>query len=90
MNQELSWPADTAATLPTGGKVQAGSAVTDSPIGAKLTIDQSSGRAIIDWSSFLIGAADAVQFNNGTGASLNRVSGSSEAGTPFLNPLHEK
>jgi filamentous hemagglutinin family protein len=61
--------------LPTGGQVKAGSAVIGAPSGGALTINQSSSRAIIDWSSFSIGQAGRVQFDNGTGATLNRVTG---------------
>jgi filamentous hemagglutinin family protein len=60
--------------LPTGGSVQAGSAsISGSASG--LTINQTSSRAIINWSSFSIGQGGAVQFNNGDGATLNRVTG---------------
>jgi filamentous hemagglutinin family protein len=61
--------------LPTGGRVQAGAAVIGAPSGSALTINQSSSRAIIDWSSFSVGQAGSVQFNNGSGATLNRVTG---------------
>lgn len=63
-----------APALPTGGTVQAGSAsISGSASG--LTINQTSNRAIINWSSFSIGQGGAVQFNNGDGATLNRVTG---------------
>lgn len=65
------------AALPTGGVVQAGSAVIGAPSGSSLTINQTSSRAIIDWTSFSIGQAGSVQFNNGSGATLNRVTGGS-------------
>jgi filamentous hemagglutinin family protein len=61
--------------LPTGGRLIAGQALIGSPAGSSLTIDQASGRAIINWSSFSIGAGGKVQFNNGAGATLNRVMG---------------
>jgi filamentous hemagglutinin family protein len=39
-----------------------------------LTITQpGASRAVIDWNGFSIGPGHAVQFNNGTGATLNRV-----------------
>lgn len=78
----LSWPifglslaaligaANAAAAgpaLPTGGIVAAGSAVIASPAGGTLTINQSSSRAIINWSSFSIGQAGAVQLIMGRG-----------------------
>jgi filamentous hemagglutinin family protein len=63
--------------LPTNGQLQAGSVGIGAPSGSILTINQSSNRAIIDWSSFSIGFGGTVQFNNGTGATLNRVTGTS-------------
>ena len=62
--------------LPTGGVVTAGAASIGDPSAGALTINQTSSRAIVDWSSFSIGAGGAVQFNNGSGATLNRVTGS--------------
>ena len=60
--------------LPSGGVVKSGAvAVTSSP--AALTVTQSTPKAVIDWSSFSIGAGGQVQFNNGSGATLNRVIG---------------
>jgi filamentous hemagglutinin family protein len=63
--------------LPTGGNVVAGSAVIGSPAGGALAINQSSSKAIIDWNGFSIGQGGAVAFNNGKGATLNRVTGGS-------------
>jgi filamentous hemagglutinin family protein len=64
-----------ALALPSGASVQSGSvSLTRSP--NLLTVNQSSQDAIINWSSFSIGAAGTVQFNNGSGATLNRVTGS--------------
>jgi filamentous hemagglutinin family protein len=65
-----------AQTLPTGGAYVAGSGSIASS-GAATTITQSSLRGIIDWHSFSIGAGNTVTFNNGTGATLNRVTGGS-------------
>ncbi|MFI4933477.1 MAG: YDG domain-containing protein [Caulobacterales bacterium] len=61
--------------LPTGGAVAAGAANIGTPTGFKLTIDQSSAKAVINWSSFSIGQGGQVQFNNGSGVTLNRVTG---------------
>jgi len=58
--------------LPTGGKVAAGQASL-SQAGSTLTVSQSTSKSIIDWSSFSIGQGQTVQFNNGSGATLNRV-----------------
>jgi filamentous hemagglutinin family protein len=64
-----------APALPTGGRVQAGVALIGAPAGGSLTVNQSSARAIIDWASFSIGSAGTVRFDNGSGATLNRVTG---------------
>jgi filamentous hemagglutinin family protein len=64
-----------AASLPTGGRVVAGSASIGAPSGGALTIDQTSKDAIINWSGFSIGSGNSVTFDNGSGATLNRVTG---------------
>ena len=61
--------------LPTGGAVVAGSATIGAPANNSLTINQSSAVAILNWGAFSIGAGGAVAFDNGSGATLNRVSG---------------
>ena len=67
--------AQTATTaLPTGGNVSAGQA-SISQSGANMVINQSSQRAAINWQSFNVGADAQVQFNNGSGTTLNRVTG---------------
>jgi filamentous hemagglutinin family protein len=43
--------------------------------GSGLTIDQNSTRGIIDWQGFSIGQGRTVQFDNGSGATLNEVTG---------------
>ena len=63
-----------APVLPTGGQVAAGQA-SIAKTGSTLTIDQTSSRAIINWSNFSIGKGGTVQFDNGSGATLNRVTG---------------
>ncbi|WP_167693120.1 GLUG motif-containing protein, partial [Sphingomonas azotifigens] len=70
----LATPAAHAQTLPSGGSVVAGSASIVSGNGAT-TIHQTSDRAIINWSDFSIGQGGAVTFDNGSGATLNRVTG---------------
>ncbi len=61
-----------------GGSVRAGSAeIAAAPGGGSLSVVQTSDRAIIDWSSFSIGRGGAVDFRNGSGATLNRVTGGS-------------
>ena len=41
----------------------------------RLTVTQSSSTGIVNWSSFSVGQGHQVQFNNGSGATLNRVTG---------------
>lgn len=61
--------------LPSAGQVVGGEATIRPVGGDQLVIDQSTNRAVIDWQSFSIGAGGTVQFNNGAGATLNRVIG---------------
>jgi filamentous hemagglutinin family protein len=64
-----------ALALPSGGTVISGQATISPPSGGAITITQSTTRAIIDWSKFSIAANQSVTFNNGSGATLNRVTG---------------
>jgi filamentous hemagglutinin family protein len=64
-----------AGPLPAGGHFVAGSGAITSN-GATLTINQTTSRGVIDWTSFSIGGGNHVVFDNGTGATLNRVTGS--------------
>ncbi|MDR5884085.1 filamentous hemagglutinin N-terminal domain-containing protein [Caballeronia sp. LZ032] len=63
-----------APPLPQGGQFVAGSGSIGAK-GSSLTINQSSTRGIIDWNSFSIGNGHTVNVNNGTGATLSRVTG---------------
>ena len=67
-------PPLTAGTLPTGGVVSAGGAVIGSS-GATMQIDQSTQRAVIDWTTFNVGSAATVRFiqPSASSATLNRV-----------------
>ena len=69
-------PAAHAGTtaLPSGGQFVAGSGSINGS-GSTLTINQSSSRGVIDWKSFSIANGRHVTFNNGSGATLNRVTG---------------
>jgi filamentous hemagglutinin family protein len=63
-----------APPLPAGGQFVGGSGkITNGT--QSVTIDQTSQRGVIDWRSFSIGQSGTVSFNNGTGATLNRVTG---------------
>ena len=64
-----------AQSLPTGGTVASGNVSISSASPTSLTISQSSRTGIVNWSSFSIGQGNQVQFNNGSGATLNRVTG---------------
>ena len=71
-------PAPAATQLPTGGAVVGGQAtISQSAIAtaANMVVNQSSQRAIIDWSSFNLGSAATVQFvqPNAQSVILNRV-----------------
>jgi filamentous hemagglutinin family protein len=61
-------------TLPTGGQYVAGQG-SISGSGNGLTVTQSSSRGIVNWQSFSIGSGNSVFFENGQGATLNRVTG---------------
>lgn len=66
--------AHAAGPLPQGGNFVAG-AGTIRTQGGTLDIKQSSPRAVIDWRSFSIGKGNSVNVDNGSGATLSRVSG---------------
>ncbi|PGH55494.1 hypothetical protein CRT60_19545 [Azospirillum palustre] len=63
-----------AQTLPTGGGFVAGSGGI-ATTGATMTVTQQGSRGIVNWDSFSIGQGAKVAFENGSGATLNRVSG---------------
>ncbi len=61
--------------LPSGGRFAAGQGQIGSAGPGNLTVNQSTPRGIIDWQKFAIGAGGTVRINNGSGATLNRVTG---------------
>ncbi|WP_080405895.1 filamentous hemagglutinin N-terminal domain-containing protein [Burkholderia ubonensis] len=63
-----------AGLLPGGGQFVAGTGSINGNA-TSLTINQTSSRAVIDWASFSIGSGNRVIVQNGTGATLNRVTG---------------
>jgi filamentous hemagglutinin family protein len=63
-----------ASALPTRGHYVLGEGSIDKA-NQSLTVKQSSTTGIIDWNGFSIGAKNSVRFDNGTGATLNRVTG---------------
>ncbi|EJL36294.1 filamentous hemagglutinin family N-terminal domain containing protein [Caulobacter sp. AP07] len=64
-----------AQALPSGGSVASGSATIGYTGPGAMTISQTSDKAIINWSDFSIAQNNSVSFNNGAGATLNRVTG---------------
>ena len=66
-----------ACALPTGNQVVAGSAAVSLPTPSSMAITQASDRAILDWASFNIGAAESVRFVQlgANSVALNRVLG---------------
>ena len=67
--------AQAAGPLPSGGHFVAGAGSIAGNGTTSLTINQTSGRGVIDWDSFSIGSGNHVNIDNGTGATLNRVTG---------------
>ena len=68
-------PPSFAQSLPTGATVTSGKVSIGSTSPNSLTVNQSSRTGIVNWSSFSVGQGNHVQFNNGSGATLNRVTG---------------
>ena len=73
----LALGAAPAAAGPAGGTVVGGSATIQGQGGPAVTVNQSSGSAIINWNTFNIGVNESVRFNQpGTSSVvLNRVTG---------------
>jgi len=72
----VSLRAEAAGTLPSGGHFVGGTGGI-ATAGGTTTVTQSSQRGIVNWNSFSIGKGNKVQFDNGSGATLNRVTGGS-------------
>ena len=66
-----------AAAGPEGGSVVGGSATIQGQGGPAVTVNQSSGSAVINWNTFNIRANESVRFNQPSASSvaLNRVVG---------------
>ncbi|WP_295638050.1 MBG domain-containing protein [Novosphingobium sp.] len=69
-----------ADTLPSGASIAAGSAQVDAG-SSSVTVNQSSARAVINWTGFSVGAGNNVVFNqpDAQSATLNRVTGSASS-----------
>jgi filamentous hemagglutinin family protein len=63
-----------AAGLPSGGHFVSGKGEIGKAA-QSLTVKQSSTTGIIDWSRFSVGKHSSVTFDNGSGATLDRVTG---------------
>ncbi|MCU0793023.1 MAG: filamentous hemagglutinin N-terminal domain-containing protein, partial [Opitutaceae bacterium] len=61
-------------TLPQRPQVTHGD-VAISTAGRHMTVNQSTRYGIVNWNSFSVGSGSSVHFNNGSGATLNRVTG---------------
>ena len=62
--------------LPTGASIISGDvSISNSSINS-MDINQMSDSGIINWDSFSVGVGNSVNFDNGSGATLNRVTGS--------------
>ncbi|MBV8471847.1 MAG: filamentous hemagglutinin N-terminal domain-containing protein, partial [Hyphomicrobiales bacterium] len=72
--------ASAQSVLPSGGTVAAGAA-SISQSRTAMTVNQTSGRAVVNWNSFSIGQGNSVTFNQPSASSaiLNRVTGSSSS-----------
>ncbi|CAD6553153.1 filamentous hemagglutinin N-terminal domain-containing protein [Paraburkholderia sabiae] len=66
--------AHAAGPLPAGGRFVGGNG-SIAANGSTLTVNQSTGRGVVNWDSFSIGSGNQVVFANGSGATLNRVTG---------------
>ncbi|MDR5740202.1 filamentous hemagglutinin N-terminal domain-containing protein [Caballeronia sp. LZ016] len=63
-----------AGPMPSGGRFVAGVGNVSSD-GVRMTVTQTTSRGVIDWSSFSIDKDHAVTIENGSGATLSRVTG---------------
>ncbi|MBF0561687.1 MAG: filamentous hemagglutinin N-terminal domain-containing protein, partial [Alphaproteobacteria bacterium] len=77
----LSLSAGPALALPQGGTVAGGNAAIAQTAPRTLTINQSSGNAIINWQSFNIAPGETTRFNQPSASSftLNRITGGDPA-----------
>ncbi|MGF6410383.1 filamentous hemagglutinin N-terminal domain-containing protein [Paraburkholderia sp. MM5482-R1] len=66
-----------AGKLPQGGTYVAGTGAIASQANGLVITQPGSTRGVIEWNSFSIGRNNSVTFDNGSGATLNRVTGGS-------------
>ncbi|MDR5857714.1 filamentous hemagglutinin N-terminal domain-containing protein [Caballeronia sp. LZ062] len=67
-----------AGPLPSGGQFVAGAGAISSA-GSRMTVTQTTSRGVIDWCDFSIGRNNSVVVQNGTGATLSRVTGAQQS-----------
>ncbi|MCC8401661.1 filamentous hemagglutinin N-terminal domain-containing protein [Paraburkholderia sp. MMS20-SJTN17] len=67
----------TAGVLPQGGTYVAGAGAIAGQGNGLLITQPGSTRGVIEWNSFSVGRNNSVTFDNGSGATLNRVTGGS-------------
>ncbi|WP_175165833.1 filamentous hemagglutinin N-terminal domain-containing protein [Paraburkholderia fynbosensis] len=66
-----------AGLLPRGGTYVTGTGTIASQGNGLVITQPGATRGVIEWNSFSIGKTNSVTFNNGAGATLNRVTGGS-------------
>ncbi|WP_027212650.1 two-partner secretion domain-containing protein [Burkholderia sp. WSM2232] len=66
-----------AGPLPQGGTYLAGAGAIANAGNTLVVTQPGSTRGVIEWDSFSVGINNSVSFNNGAGATLNRVTGGS-------------
>jgi filamentous hemagglutinin family protein len=66
-----------AGSLPQGGRYVAGAGTIAGQGNGLLITQPGSTRGVIEWNSFSVGRNNSVMFDNGAGATLNRVTGGS-------------
>jgi filamentous hemagglutinin family protein len=66
-----------AGILPQGGRYVTGAGTIAGQCNGLVITQPGSTRGVIDWNSFAIGKGNTVSFDNGSGATLNRVTGGS-------------
>jgi len=72
----LAHAASAGGVLPQGGRYVAGAGTIAGQCNGLTITQPGSTRGVIDWASFSIGRGNTVTFNNGSGATLNRVTAS--------------
>ena len=74
----MRWPPHRRKAGPTGGSVSSGSATIAVPDASTTVVDQTTPRAVIDWSTYNVDAGETVRYQheNTTDATLNVINDS--------------